>query len=1044
MTKNHLIISLLVLFATVCKTTSAQGGTVLFSLIHSVCNNDGILVAHDTTTTLPPPFTFYWYSSNGNYYSHVSSNGYDTLFNYDGNPVQVNSGYPGLSFSQGQYAGALPFSFTNSTTIAVCPALGTAEIFPLGGTPPYTYQWLDANDSNRVVATGNPVSLPAGGYYAIVTDSNGCVVNNIDSNSSTNPFIVVPGPQTVIANVTATDANCTNGTAKVASISAGTSPFGYRWSNGATSAIITGLSQGRYNVTITDAQGCKSHYDAYVQQTTNITVHTTITDAPCLQNDGSAIAFASGGTPPYSYQWTNGQTTQSIINMPGGYNTVSVTDANHCTGSGAATIGFATPINVTNNIVAGSCLSPTGSATLIVTGGTTPYSIAWQTYPIQTGATATNLAPGSYGFTVTDALGCKRTGSAYVPPISIIVAAASGNDAMCLFPNGNATVLVSSAAFPCTYNWSNGATTPTANGLLAGYYSCTITDSLGCSVVKSVQINSSSPVNVILNTVDASCIFSHDGQSTAMASGGAFPYSYYWSNGQTTNSATGLASGNYTVWVQDANGCESSAFTNVGYNPNNDRCYCTLTGRVFVDTNTNCLFDAGETPVHNIMIHCSGVGYTFTDNAGYYSFKVPSGNYTLSENIQAYYPLASCQSNSVSVTASATSGCVISRDFANVINPIHDLKITAIDLNHPIPGFNYLQRLVVQNDGTDREDSIQVGYHHDGQLLLNTVIPNIFVQQNSAAFPNSYSIVNSFPSLSPTGYQVFDITYNVPTNIPLGTNVVFEDTTAYQNPMSSWLSDYSPWNNVGRLGTVVVGSFDPNEKAVSPQGITSHGYITDKDSILTYTIHFQNTGSYPAQKVVVIDSLDKSLDISTIKLGYSNYPYTATMSDSGVLKFTFDNIQLPAQSYNPIASIGMVMYTIHQKPNLAFGTEIKSPANIYFDYNAPVATNAALNTIGIGDTTSVANTAAQELGFVLYPNPANGNVTLSINCDMAAANSTIRILNLMGEEVLTKHLNLTQGKNLISLNISSLSSGFYFVELSDGQQRKVQKLSVNK
>ncbi|MEI7803363.1 MAG: hypothetical protein WCI97_11990, partial [Bacteroidota bacterium] len=626
----------------------------------------------------------------------------------------------------------------------------------------------------------------------------------------------------------------------------------------------------------------------------------TTTPATCLQNDGSSIAFGSGGLPLYTYAWSNGQQTQTVTGLTAGVYYVTVTDANNCIGQGYAYVNSSTPITVTYSSTASSCTAPTGTATVTPTGGTPPYTISWNTYPAQSGVTASNLSSGTYSFNVTDNVGCVRTGSVYVPPISVITAYANTTNAYCTTNNGGAIINVTSGASPYTFAWSTGGTNSSINNVAGGGYSCVITDAMNCSITKYAYVDVFSPVNIGFANTEASCIFSNDGNIVAIVNGGTLPYTYSWSDGSTTNITSSLGAGNYSVYVTDAVGCNAYNWTSLGYNVANNSCYCTITGTVYDDANGNCTQDIGENGIQNIMIHASGLGYAFTDANGVYSIIAPSGTYTISESVQYYYPLAACQSNAVPVTVTAASGCTTTVDFANVINPIHDVMIATTSYWPPIPGNTFNQQLVVANNGTLTEAGINAGYTHDGQLNLTGFSPATFTQQNAGSFPNWYSVTAGFPTLTPAATQGFNVQYAVPTNIPLGTSLLTKDTVAYASPISNWLSDYTPWNNVNYHTSTVVGSWDPNFKEVNPQGTGAPGYITTSDSVLTYTIHFQNTGTYAAQKVVLIDTLDSDLKISSLKPIWSNHNFKTTVTESGIVTFTFDNINLPDSASSPL------------------------------------------------------------------------------------------------------------------------------------------------
>src|SRR5262249_7094009 len=157
-----------------------------------------------------------------------------------------------------------------------------------------------------------------------------------------------------------------------------------KWSTGAVGSTITGLTAGTYYATVTDDQGCFLVNYASVAQQVKITANTTVSQPTCLQNNGGAIAFGSGGMPPYSYNWSNGKQTQIDTGLTAGYYYVTVTDFNHCSGTAIATVSGSTPITVTYTTTPSSCTSPTGSATLNITGGTKPYKVAWGSFPVQT------------------------------------------------------------------------------------------------------------------------------------------------------------------------------------------------------------------------------------------------------------------------------------------------------------------------------------------------------------------------------------------------------------------------------------------------------------------------------------------------------------------------------------------------------------------------------------------------------------------------------------------------------------------------------------
>jgi hypothetical protein len=275
------------------------------------------------------------------------------------------------------------------------------------------------------------------------------------------------------------------------------------------------------------------------------------------ENSGTATAFASGGIAPYSYLWSDGQTTALAVNLYAGVYTVTATDASGCSAVKSVTVSQKPAINSVQLVTKTSCNGVCdGTDSVAVSGGQAPYQFVWST-----GATTqavSGLCPGIYTVTITDALGCVKVcvGHNAVTEPGPVVVATSDADINCSGScSGNASASASGGFIPYAYAWSNGATSSAINALCANTYTVIATDAHGCSGSASVSITQplALNVNVTVNVANA------PGALTANPTGGTLPYTYLWSNGVTTAGITNLTAGTYTVTVTDANGCYGSA-----------------------------------------------------------------------------------------------------------------------------------------------------------------------------------------------------------------------------------------------------------------------------------------------------------------------------------------------------------------------------------------------------------------------------------------------------------------------------------------------------
>ncbi len=472
----------------------------------------------------------------------------------------------------------------NATVIknATCLTGGSAQASASAGSGNYSFVW--DNGQNTATAT----NLTAGNHTVTATDaSNGCT-----GTATVN--IPQTGNPTATATVTI-PATCTTGATATVQASGGTPPYSYAWSNGQTTVTATNLGVGSHSVVVTDAGGCKTTATVNVTapNAPNVSV-SVVSNATCLVG-GSATATASGGSGSYVFLWDNGQTTATATNLSAGSHSVTVTDAAGCSKTGAVTITQSQGPNASAILVqAATCLTG-GIANATATGGTTPYTFKWDNN--QTTATATNLSLGNHIVTVTDANSCTATANVNVTKSSNPTVTATATGMATCNTGGTATASASGGSGGYTFKWDNNQTTANATNLSVGVHTVTVTDAGGCTGTANVTIQGvPNPTATISSSSNAKC--DALGSATVLAAGGTPPYTYLWSNGQTTATAINLNPGTYTVTVTDAGGCKASNSVTIGLTNNGIK----IGDFVWFDNNQDGFQDPNETGVSTVTV----------------------------------------------------------------------------------------------------------------------------------------------------------------------------------------------------------------------------------------------------------------------------------------------------------------------------------------------------------------------------------------------------------------------------------------------------------
>ncbi len=432
-----------------------------------------------------------------------------------------------------------------------------------GGQAPYNYSW-----SNNA-STQDINNLQSGTYSVTVIDAIGCKSTLAQTLSQPSPLS---------SSVSSTNAVCYNipgGSATVTSVSGGTGPYSYLWSNFAVGATAQNLIGGNYySVIITDHNGCKQQDSVFVAQPAQLSISDSISNFSCYNaNNGSITLTVSGGTTPYNYSWSNGSTAQNISGLASGTFSVTVTDAFSCSASAMFLLSSDAQLLPNETVQNELCFQDTlglpdstGAIILSPTGGTPPLSFAWADAsgnPISTSQNLNNLGVGSYYVTITDSKGCAVADSGIItaPPVFYVTGIVS--NVTCY---GDSNGIVFQSAYggvpPYSFLWSESGTNFSSfkqnlNGLSAGDYRVTTTDANGCRAQSEYNILQPQALQISIAAVNITCYGACSGSLTSQVTGGTTPLNYLWSNFSTQTNIQNACAGNYSLLVTDSSGCRA-------------------------------------------------------------------------------------------------------------------------------------------------------------------------------------------------------------------------------------------------------------------------------------------------------------------------------------------------------------------------------------------------------------------------------------------------------------------------------------------------------
>ena len=427
---------------------------------------------------------------------------------------------------------------------------GAIVVSASGGTGSIEFEWSTG-------ATGPTLSdIPAGTYSVTAEDANGCISEEI--------YVLVDPEPLDLQLELLNDVSCngdTTGTL-IVTVSGGQTPYSFAWSNGGTTAEISTLPAGAYTVTVTDQNGCAATATIEITEPGELMANVTSTDETSAgAEDGTVMSNPTGGTPPFTYIWSNAATTSMIAGLSPSTYDVTVTDSNGCTDVQSGTVNaFGCNLLVDLTIGDVSCNGITdGFVEVMYSGAVGPVSFLWSN-----GATTqsiSNLGPGTYSVTVTDSAGCAAMATAFInePPAlstecTVLHEGGPGaNDGFigCIVSGGKPPYVMPGEMI--TDNIFQ------LSGLAPGQYEISITDANGCLFTELITINMfGCPGIDSVDVLDVLCHGENSGSASVEFSGGQSMITVSWSNGFIGNPVTMLEAGSYSVTISDTSGCTST------------------------------------------------------------------------------------------------------------------------------------------------------------------------------------------------------------------------------------------------------------------------------------------------------------------------------------------------------------------------------------------------------------------------------------------------------------------------------------------------------
>ncbi|MBI4647084.1 MAG: T9SS type A sorting domain-containing protein, partial [Bacteroidia bacterium] len=853
---------------------------------------------------------------------------------------------------------------------------GSTTVTVTGGTAPYTYNWNTGADTQSIAY------LQSGSYFVTITDNAGCTaVAPIIIGNNGAPLVTLT--QSDISCYGASDGSVT------ANVSGGVSPYSYIWNTGCTDAQQGVSTAGTYIITVTDVNGCMAVTATYISEPDILEIQYAVSEE-IQGNDGAINIMVSGGTQPYSFLWSGGQTLEDISGLQAGDYTVTITDANGCTAIEMITIAGSLcdlALNAVNYDI--SCYGQSsGDVDLTVSNDIEPTSYTWNNGSVT--QDLFNIPAGSYTVTVTDDRGCTATESVTVSAPSEILLDIVTTPANCGDEDGTATVAISGGVSPYSYNWSTGGTDSEIHDLAAGYYMLTITDVNGCIKYAVVIVNNSSTLNIsVAGITGVTCSGGSNGAIDIDISGGLAPYIYEWSNGATTQDISGIPAGSYEIMVTDDSGCMTASSIEVtGPEPLTVVINLTPANCGNSDGTATAAITGGITPYNYLWSSSDTDADVVNLAAGAYSLVVTDANGCIKLKM---FSVSNAQGPVISQVAITGAGCNAADGNIDIFISGGTMPFTYVwsdgstteDLNSLASG-QYSLTI------TDDNGCITAGtYHVNVQLPLENPICMVFVD----SILSQNKVV--WEKVQETGidhYLVYRETY-ISGQYQAVASVPYNDLSEWLDPFANPMT--RPWKY--KLSAV---DSCGNESPLSTAHKTLHLTVNEGLS-QTVNLIWDSYQGFPYYSFYVYRHTDQTGWVPIDTLPSTVWTYTDDPGNWGHLWYVVSVIK----DFSCIST--------------GAGKTQGGPYSQSFS-------NLDDNII----VTAIAE-AKQEnsLTLLLYPNPANDKLYIEIFGGKNVFPVHVQIYNTDGKALQRLQLNNTRAE----IDISSLASGIYALRFDNGK-----------